>query len=431
MILIWDGASPEHWKKKNMVKKRRVVITGLGVLAANGTGKDEFWSSLVAGRSGIGPITLFDASKHPCRIAGEVKGFDPTKHVGAHIKTKRLARQTQLAIAATREALRDAQLIDCPQARNDNAIPLFLGISSSAIDIIEYGMERFNSRGPDRVPPYIVQGCQPHQAASIISEIFPFLNQTSTISSACAAGLDAIATAFSLLQQGKYEIAVTGGADAPINPLTYACLANAGLLTTSCNDDPGKASRPFDLRRDSGVISEGAGIVVLETLEHACARGVKSYIEISGYASHMDTNPEIVGSGFDVAMQTALAQAAKKATDVDFICAHGPGHPVLDTIETAAIKRVFGDHAYQIPVASIKGVTGNPLAAAGCLQVIACALSAQSGIIPPTANYEVPDPQCDLDYVPRTARRSNISCILINSHGLGGGNSTLIVEKLK
>jgi len=419
-----------YGKQKSMARTHRVVITGLGVLAANGIGKEDFWASLIAGRSGIGPITLFDASQHPCRIAGEVKNFNPAKHIGLQVKTKRLARQTQLALAATREALEDAQLMGDLTGHRKGDVPLFLGISTSAMDLVEQGMEKLLTKGPKRVPTHIVQGGQPHQAASVISEIFPFLNLTSTISSACAAGLDAVAMAYSALRSGRYELAVAGGADAPINPLTYACLANGGLLTAR-NEHPEKASRPFDRSRDSGVVAEGAGIVVLETLEHALERGVKTYLEISGYASHMDTDPEVAGSGLALTIINTLAQAGKLSADVDFVCAHGPGHPVLDVVETLAIKETLGAHAYEIPVISIKGATGNPLAAAGCLQIIACALCVQSGIIPPTANCEEPDPECDLDYVPRQARRANVSCMLINSHGLGGGNSAMIVEKVK
>jgi 3-oxoacyl-[acyl-carrier-protein] synthase II len=396
-------------------------------MAPNGNNKRAFWETLVAGQSGIGPITLFDASEHPCRIAGEVKDFDLPALLGRPVKVKRLARQTQLALAATCEALHDAGI---PGDRPEGLLPLFLGVSSSAIEVIELGMERMQSRGPTGVPTHVVHGCQPHQAASTIAELFPAVNHTSTISSACAAGLDAIGAAYLQLRQGKFEKALAGGSDAPINPLTFACLAKAGLLSLR-NHDPLHASLPFDRRRDSGVISEGAGLVMLETLEHARARGCRCYLEITGYASQMDTELASSGSGFAVTMEQALAHAGKRPEDIALVCAHGPGHPVLDVVETQAIKQVFGDHAYRIPVVSIKGVTGNPLAAAGSLQVIACALSLQAGIVPPTANLEVPDPACDLDYVPLKARHARVGSILINAHGLGGGNSSLVVERLK
>jgi 3-oxoacyl-[acyl-carrier-protein] synthase II len=398
-------------------------------MAPNGNNKTSFWSSLVAGRSGIGPITLFDASKHPSRIAGEVKNFDLSALLGRPVKVKRMARQTQLALAAMHEALTDAQLLNGAARAPGEKLPLYLGVSSSAIEVIEQGMERMAARGPSHVPTHTVQGCQPHQAASTISEFFPIINLTATISSACAAGLDAIGAAYAQLREGRFEIALAGGADAPINPLTFACLAKAGLLSM-CNSDPAHASRPFDRRRDSGVISEGAGVVVLETLEHARARGCPCYLELKSYATRMDPDMSSPGSGFAVTMEMALAHAGKRPVDIGMVCAHGAGHPVLDVVETAAIKQVLGDHAYHIPVVSIKAVTGNPLAAAGALQVIACALSMQAEMVPPTANLEVPDPACDLDYVPGTARHARVDCILINAHGLGGGNSSLVVERL-
>ena len=410
-----------------MLRRNRVVVTGLGVIAPNGIGNEAFWSSLIAGHSGIGPITLFDPSQHPCRIAGEVKGFDPSIHLGPNINVKRLARQTQFALAATYLALKDAVLTEASLER-EAVVPLVLGVSSSAIEVIEQGMDRLLERGPGKVPSHIVHACQPHQAASIVTQHVPLLTQSTTISSACAAGLDAIAAATDLIRSGKADVALCGGADAPINPLTFACLARAGLVSLR-NDTPEQASRPFDYDRDSGVISEGAGILVLENLYHARGRGANPYLEITGYATRMDTDLQVAGSGLDLSMMEALANSGKRPEHVDYICAHGPGHPILDVIETSMIKKVFGSLAYKLPISSIKGVTGNPLAAAGPLQAIACALAFRHGIIPPTANLEKPDPDCDLDYVPLRARQHRFACALINAHGLGGGNSTLIVEK--
>ena len=213
------------------------------------------------------------------------------------------------------------------------------------------------------------------------------------------------------------------------SPLTFACLAKAGLVSLR-NDFPGKASRPFDADCDSGVISEGAGILILENLPHALARNAKPYLEITGYATRFDTDPAISGSGLNVTMSEALANASRRPLNVDYICAHGPGHPVLDRMETRMIKNVLGAHAYKIPVSSIKGVTGNPLSAAGPFQLIACSMATRHGMIPPTANLDKPALECDLDYVPKTPRRMYPSCILINSHGLGGGNSCLITERI-
>ena len=407
----------------------RVVVTGVGVVAPNGIGKDAFWTSLLECRSGVKAITLFDASQHPCRIAGEVQDFDPAVHLGPGINAKRLARQTQLALAATFEALADAG-ISRETLASESAVPLILGVSSSAIEVIEYGMERMLERGPGKVPSHIVHACQPHQAASIVSQHIPLLTRSTTISSACAAGVDAIAVAAELIRSERADVAICGGTDAPINPLTFACLAKAGLVSLR-NETPGKASRPFDLDRDSGIISEGAGILILENLDHARARGATPYLEITGYATHVDTDLDISGSGLEPTMIESLANAGRRPGNVDYICAHGPGHPYLDRIETLMIKNVFGAQAHRIPVSSIKGVTGNPLSAAGALQLIACSMAMRHDLIPPTANLDTPDPDCDLDYVPKVPRAAHLGCILINAHGLGGGNSCLVVERIR
>jgi 3-oxoacyl-[acyl-carrier-protein] synthase II len=297
------------------------------------------------------------------------------------------------------------------------------------MDIIEEGMTRLLERGPNRVPTHTVQGGQPHHAASVVAQHVPLVTQAITISSACAAGLDAIGLAADLIRRGKADLALCGGTDAPISPMTFACLAKTGLLTTR-NEKPEEASRPFDVNRDSGVISEGAGMVVVENLDHALARGVVPYLEILGYASRVDTDLDVSGSGFDVAMEEALANASRRPAHIDYICAHGPGHPAMDRIETAMIKKVFGPRAWTVPISSIKGVIGNPLSAAGALQVIACALMIQNNIVTPTANLDIADPECDLDYVPRVARNLRIDCALINSHGMGGGNSSIVVRRM-
>jgi 3-oxoacyl-[acyl-carrier-protein] synthase II len=411
-----------------IVSRNRVVVTGLGVVAPNGIGTEAFWSSLLECRSGIKAITLFDASKHSCQIAGEVSDFDAAVHLRPGINPKRLARQTQMALAATEQAFQDANL-SRETLLSDKAVPLILGVSSSAIEVIEHGMERMTGRGPTRVPSHIVSACQPHQAASTIALHFPLLTRITTMASACAAGLDAIGAAADLIRSGRADVVVCGGTDAPINPLTFACLAKAGLVSVR-NETPEKASRPFDADSDSGVISEGAGIVVLENLAHALARNAKPYLEITGFATRYDTDPAVSGSGLDATMGEALANAGRRPSNVDYICAHGPGHPVMDRSETRMIKSTFGELAYIIPISSIKGVTGNPLSAAGPFQLIACSLATRDGMIPPTANLEKADPDCDLHYTPKTPRASRLNCILVNSHGLGGGNSCLVLERV-
>lgn len=411
-----------------MLNRNRVVVTGLGVVAPNGIGRDAFWSSLLECRSGIKTITLFDAKHHSCRIAGEVRDFDPARHIGSDVSIRRLARQTQLALAAAQQSLTDAALKQEDLA-SEFPIPLILGIGCAPMDIIEEGMTRLLQRGPLKVPSHTVHSGQPHHAAIAITQNLPLLTQSLTVSSACAAGLDAIGLAADLIRQGKAEVALCGGSDAPINPMTFACLAKTGLMSLR-NDHPEKASRPFDYDRDSGVISEGAGIVVLESLDHARSRGAIPWLEISGHSTLIDLDPDHPGFGLEMTMRQALANACKRPATVDYICAHGPGHPVMDRNETRTIKQVFGPQAHRVPVSSIKGVTGNPLAAGGVFQIVACAMAIRDQTIPPTANLEKPDPECDLDFVPLTPRRAKLDTVLINSHGLGGGNSTLIVERI-
>jgi 3-oxoacyl-(acyl-carrier-protein) synthase len=396
-------------------------------MAPNGIGKDAFWESLLAGRSGIGPVTLFDASRHPCKVAGEVRDFDPAVHLGPDISSKRLARQTQLALAAAFQAVADARL-SRDALLTALPVPLILGVSSSAIEVIERGMERMIAHGPERVPFHVVDGCRPHQAAGTLTRYIPFLGSATTVSSACSAGLDAIASAARLIRDGRADVALAGGADAPINALTMACLAKDRFIAP--HDHPARASSPFSADRKAGVVAEGAGLVVLESLEHARARGATPYLEFTGCASRVDPCLEDAESGFAPAMKAALANACHHPEDTDYICAHGPGDPLLDRLETQAIKAAFGRHAYRIPITSIKGVTGNPFAAAGAFQVAACALVFRDHRIPPTANLDKPDPECDLDYVPGAARHADPRCILILSHGMGGGNSCLVVERV-
>jgi len=411
-----------------LTRDNRVVVTGLGIVAPNGIGKEAFWGSLVEGRSGVGPVTLFDASQLPCRIAGEVNDFDPKTHLGPDISHKRMARQSQLALAAAFQAVADAGL-----SRNsvDTSlpVPLVLGISSSAIEVVADSMEILMTKGPSRVPFHSVDACRPHQAASILAHYIPLLSSLTTVASACSAGLDAIASAAALIREGRAEVAVAGGADAPINALTLACLAKGRFIAH--HDNPLKASCPFSADRNAGVISEGAAIVVLESLDHARARGATVYLEITGYATLSDPRLDEPESGLGPTIKAALANARHRLGDVDYICAHGPSDRCLDHLETNVIKSVFGSHAYRIPVTSIKGVTGNPFAAAGPLQVAACALILRDNLIPPTANLDKPDPKCDLDYVPLVARHAAPQCILINSHGMGGGNSCLVVERVR
>jgi 3-oxoacyl-[acyl-carrier-protein] synthase II len=410
-----------------MSKRNRAVVTGMGILAPNGTGLKQFWRSLAAGESGIGPITLFDATGFKSRIAGEVKEFDPLDYMPVEWKPRRMARQTQLAFAATHMALKNADFN--PAARKCGAIlPVYIGVSTSALDVIENVFHELQDRGPRGVNSGGVTNSQPLAAARLIAEKLGVETHATTISSACPSGIDAIAMAVARIQSGEAEIAIAGGADAPVTPLTMASFASAGL--SSCaNADPRRASRPYDQACDSGVISEGAAVVVVESLEHAMARGARVYLEITGYFTQMDHDPEDPFVGLENSMRLSMANACRQPQEIDYICSYGPGHPILDVAEVKVIRRVFGALAKRVPVSSIKGVTGNPLAAAGPFQIVACALAFQHQMIPPTANHETPLPGCDFDFVPGKARKALLECALINVRGLGGGNSSMVVER--
>jgi 3-oxoacyl-[acyl-carrier-protein] synthase II len=411
-----------------MNKRNRVVITGMGVLAPNGIGLDAFWQSLLAGRSGIGPITLFDPTGLRSRIAGEVKGFNASDYIEPELKPRRMARHTQFAYTATLMALRDAGL-EFEDLPSEGPIPVVIGISTSALDIIENVFRDSEVRGLGGIAPTSLSASKPQAAANIIADKIGACANATTVSSACPSGLDAVAGAAAMIRSGEADFAIAGGADAPITKHGFASFIASGLCSTR-NDDPERASRPFDLLRDSGVISEGAGMFVLENLERAQARGARIYLEISGYGTQRDLHPQDPGSGLVDSMELAMGNAGYGTDDVNYISAYGPGHPMLDAAEVRFIKQVFGKRAHYLPVSSIKGVTGNPLAAGGPLQIAACGLSFRDQVIAPTANYEVPDPACDLDFVPNKSRKAKLDCILLNVRGLGGSASSLVVNRV-
>jgi len=411
-----------------MMQRPRVVITGMGVLAANGTGLPAFWESLIAGRSGIRAISLFDATDFSVHAAGEVKDFNLSHITGESYKTNRMGRHTQLAIAAADMAIQQAGFT-LEEIRLYEPLPVFVGVSTSAIDVIERGKDMMTSRGPQKVSPYIVAGCQPHALASAIGAHLKMSTTGTTFSTACAAGLDAIATAVEWILAGRADLIIAGGADAPINPLTVASFGSTGMVPEGLIS-PETLSRPFDKRRSGGIMAEGAGIFVMESLQHALARGATPLVEIKGYSSRSDRVGSQAGEGLADTMKQALDNSGLYPHDIDYVCAHGPSDLVIDRVETAMIKNVFGKRAYHFPVSSIKGVTGNPLAAAGPLQIAACAMGMRDGCVPPTANYEYPDPECDLDYVPNQHYVMSINRAMVNIHGLGGGNSSIVVEKI-
>lgn len=400
----------------------------MGVLAPNGTGLKAFWDSLLGARSGIGPITLFDATGYKSRIAGEVKGFDPLDYIDAELKPKRMARHTQLAYAATMMALKDAGM-DLATLDLPSPTPVVMGVSMNAMDVVERAFHAVQNISPNRAAPTTSAASIPQAAANVIADKLGTCANAATVSSACPSGLDALADAAAMIRSGEAELAIAGGTDAPITPLVMASFIASGL-SSERNSDPERASRPFDVDRDSGVISEGAAVLILENMERAEARGARIYMEIAGYGKQRDRNHDEPGSGLEDSMKIALANAGWTLDDVDYISAYGPGHPVLDTAEITVIKRLFGARANTVPINSIKGATGNALAAGGPFQVVASGLTIRDQLIPPTTNCDELDPTCDLDVVQSKPRSAKIDHVLINVRGLGGGASTMVVNRV-
>jgi 3-oxoacyl-(acyl-carrier-protein) synthase len=400
----------------------------MGVVGPNGIGLQAFWDSILTNRSGIKPISLFATAGHPCDIAGEIQDFSESTHLPGQRHTDRLSRQARFALAAVLQAYQHSGYRDvAPSGMHD--IPLFMGVSSSAIEVIVRAYDRLSTSGPDKFPHHWVSASQPQQAASEIAYRLPFTPRTQTIASACASGLEAVAAGVEILRSGRADFAIVGAADAPINAVTFASMAGAGLVRRSAFP-PGEACRPFDRDHSAGAVSEGAAALTLETLESARARGAAIFGEILGYHANMDEEITRPGRGLTGTMQGALDNSHLLPRDIDYVNAHAPGHYLLDVQESQAIQEVLGAHAYHIPVTSIKGITGSPLAAAGPMQIIACCLAMAYDLIPPTANHHQPAEGCDLDYAPRQARRLRVSRILINSHGLGNGNISMVLERI-
>jgi len=411
--------------------KRRVVMTGAGAVTPVGNTAEEFWASLLAGRSGIGPITRFDASQMPTRIAGEIKGFDPLKYIDKK-DDRKFDRFLKYAVACAVMAVEDAGL------KTDHVDATRFGVLvGSGIGGIETLLEQYailTEKGPDRVSPFFVPMIIVNMASGVVSMRFGAKGPNSSVVTACATGNHAIGDAMRIIQRGDADVMIAGGAEAIIIPLTIAGFCQMKAMSTR-NDDPTKASRPFDAERDGFVCGEGGGLVVLESLEHARAREARIYAEIVGYGmtgdAHHMTAPDPEGDGAARAMTAALRDAALEPSSVGYINAHGTSTPYNDKFETIAIKRVFGDHAKKLAVSSTKSMTGHLLGAAGGIEAIATAFALHHGMLPPTMNYEKPDPDCDLDYIPNQARKQEIEVALSNAFGFGGTNATLAFKKYR
>lgn len=408
--------------------RKRVVVTGLGTVNPLGIGVEETWKNIIAGKSGIGRITKFDPSNLPSQIAGEVKNFKPEEFMPAKL-VSRIDTFIQYAIASTRMALEDSGL---PLTDLGPRVGVIIGVGMGGVGQIEYYTRVFDEKGYKRVSPFFIPMIIPNMAAGQVAILFGAKGPNLAVCTACAAGNHAIGEAFRLIREGYADIVICGGTESLITPLCIAGFAIMKALSTR-NDEPEKASRPFDAQRDGFVIAEGCGILILEELEHALRRGAKIYAEIIGYGMNADayhmTAPSPNGEGAAECMELALKDAEITPEQVDYINAHGTGTPLNDVAETKAIKAVFGDHAYKLLVSSTKSMTGHLLGGAGGLEAVLTVLTIYEGIVPPTINLENPDPECDLDYVPNQARKANIRVALSNSFGFGGTNATLVFKK--
>ncbi len=394
-------------------------------------GKDmaSTWEGLIAGKSGIDYITLFDAAKMASRFAGEVKGFDPGEYIN-HKDARRMDRFAQLAVAAGYQAVRDAGLkID---AANQDDIGVFVGSGIGGLGTLFEQARVLIEKGPDRVSPFLAPMMIADIAAAQISIALGVRGPNFCTTSACSSGSDAIGVAYELITRGDTDVMIAGGTESIINPLGITAFTSLRALSTR-NDAPQKASRPFDKERDGFIMSEGAVILVLESLEHARKRNARILAEILGYGATSDsfhvTQPLESGDGAARAMQSALKKSGLQPTDIDYINAHGTSTQLNDAMETKAVKAVFGDYAYQVPISSTKSMTGHMIGCAGAIEPAICIMTILKGVIPPTINYEYPDPDCDLDYVPNTARKAEVKTALTNSFGFGGHNSVLVLRR--
>jgi 3-oxoacyl-[acyl-carrier-protein] synthase II len=406
----------------------KVVVTGMGVLSPVGNSVDACWDGLTAGRSGAGPITRFDASDYETRFACEVKDFS-LDGILERKEAKRMDRFVQFAVAASHEALRSAGLADAPP--DPERIGVIIGSGIGGMETFEEQHTNLLQKGHRRVSPFFIPMMISDMAAGQVSITFGLKGPNFCTVSACASGAHAIGEALRLLRDGDADVILAGGAEATITPMAVAGFGNMRALSTR-NDDPQRASRPFDVGRDGFVIGEGAGILVLETEAHARARGARPICEVAGYGATGDayhiTAPCVDGEGAARAMKRALADAGMSPEEVGYINAHGTSTPAGDPIEVTAVKSVFADHARRLWMGSTKSMTGHLLGAAGGLEAVVCALVLQRGIVPPTINLETPDPQCDIDLVPNTARNAKLKAVMSNSFGFGGHNVSLLMR---
>ncbi len=411
--------------------RKRVVVTGLGCVSPVGNTAAETWEALIVGKSGAAPITHFDASRHKTRFAAEVKGFDGPALFGAR-EARKMDRFAQLATAAALEALEQAEFT--VNESNRDRVGVLIGSGIGGIITLLQEVDTLRERGPDRVSPFLVPMMISDSAAGMIAIRVGARGPNMSLATACATGTNALGEAAEMIRRGAADVMIAGAAEAAIVPVSMAGMNVMGALSTR-NDEPARASRPFDKDRDGFLMGEGGAILILESLEHAQARGAKIICEFSGYGASDDayhiSAPAENGAGAALSMQLAIKDAGLSVTDIGYINAHGTSTSLNDKSETAAIKTVFGEQAYKIPVSSTKSMTGHLLGASGALEAVVCAKVISENLLPPTINYETPDPECDLDYVPNQARPAAPKHVMSNSFGFGGHNATLILSRFE
>jgi 3-oxoacyl-[acyl-carrier-protein] synthase II len=412
------------------MNRRRVVITGLGAVTVLGSNVKLFWENLLAGKSGIRRITQFDASNLPCQIAGEIPDFDPSQYMDRK-EARRISRSAQIALAAAIQAVDDAGLpATMPEPERAG---VSFGTAIGGYERLDEGITILRAQGVSRVNPFVIPSGIPNLPAFMISRQFQCLGPSSTIATACATGTQAVGEAAEFIRRGVADVVVAGGVEAVIGDYSIGGFCAMRALPVNYNDNPTAASRPFDSKREGFIFSEGAAVLIVESLEHAQKRGARIYAELVGHASSADglhvAAPDPEAAGPKRAMRWALEDAGLQPQEVDYINAHGSSTPLNDATETKAIKDLFGEHAYHLAISSTKSMIGHAMGASGALEAMVCALSIHHSMIHPTINYEFPDPECDLDYVPNHARQANVNVTLSNSFGLGGQNACLVLKK--
>jgi 3-oxoacyl-[acyl-carrier-protein] synthase II len=412
--------------------ERKVVVTGLGVVTPNGNDVASFWKSMKEGKSGIDKLTSFDASAFDCRIAAEVKGFDPISQGLSKKEAHRMEKFVQYAVASSHQAVIDSGL-DLAKV-NKERVGVIVGSGIGSLKIIEDQYQVYLKGGPSRITPFLIPSLIVNEASGHIAIKYGFLGPNSCVTTACASGSHSIGDAIRIIQRGDADVMIAGGTESAITHLGVGGFCALKALSLR-NDEPQRASRPFDRDRDGFVMGEGCGIVVLESLEHAKARSARIYAEAAGFGMSCDayhiTAPDPEGYGASLSMKWAIQDSKVNPEEIDYINAHGTSTKLNDKIETFAIKKALGAAAENVMVSSTKSMTGHQLGAAGGVEFVVCCLTIKDGVVPPTINYENPDPDCDLDYVPNTARQAKIEVAASNSLGFGGHNATLIVRRFK